>query len=373
MKRASGIYATLGNTTYFIPDPLPPRNPHFKMTKSVTSLHEAALKSLKKLNAISAKLPDMQRFVRGYVMKEALLSSEIEGIHTTLLDVFTQSIEPNPKKISKNARLVLNYTDALMATVTLLQEKDLPISTRVLLHAHDVLMGSESQANPGKFRRQAVRVGSLVPPPADKIPSLMHDLEEYINAHDAIPPLIQAGLVHVQFETIHPFLDGNGRVGRLLIVLMLLDKKLLSLPILYPSLYFKSNRFAYYHWLDSVRTQGNFEGWITFYLKAIKAASNDACKRIEKIEKLIKKLKNNKTLRAALNKLNSNLTPDDVINQFIAHPVLSIDILAKGLERAPEIATEIITSCEKLKILTKNPGNGKKLWQFKFYVDIINQ
>ena len=373
MKRSSGVYLKAGTINHFIPDPLPTHNPPFKLTKKIATQVKAAEKSLKKLEEIAQKLPDTQRFVKAYVLKEALLSSEIEGIHTTLLEALTQTLETNQKKIPKNTRLVLNYTHTLDYIIRLMHEKNLPISTRVLLHAHKILMGSEAQADPGKYRRQAVRVGALVPPPAENIADLMNTLEHYINNDNTIlPPLIRIGLVHVQFETIHPFLDGNGRIGRLLIVLMMLDMKLLSTPILYPSLYFKRNRFEYYHSLDSVRTKGNFEGWISFYIKAINTASKDAYQRIKKIEKLIKTTK--KSL-ASYDKLRvMKISAEKLINIFSQHPVLSIEILAKKLKRNHETATKIIQCCNELTILEKTTSpKNTMLFCFKMYLDILDE
>jgi Fic family protein len=152
--------------------------------------------------------------------------------------------------------------------------------------------GGGEAASPGMYRKQAVRVGNLVPPPAPLIAELIADLEIYINTDTQTPPLIRAGLVHVHFEMIHPFLDGNGRVGRLLILLMLLDAGVITAPIVYPSFYFKKHHQEYYQRLDAVRTQGDFEGWITYYLKAVKESAQDACARAKQIQTLEADLKN---------------------------------------------------------------------------------
>ncbi len=236
--RETGIYRKIGDLSYFIPHPLPLMNPPLEVNAKMLSLYGEASFALGQLNEMSQRLPDPKRFIRAYVMKEALLSSAIEGIHTSLIDIFTYSL--GDSKPSKNTQLVLNYTNALDTSLNMLTE-GLPIVTRVILKAHETLLnaGEGDKANPGNFRKQSVRVGNLVPPLAQEVPNLINDLEKYIKEPSDTPSLIKAGLAHVQFETIHPFLDGNGRIGRLLIVLMLINDGLLKLPIIYPSYYFK--------------------------------------------------------------------------------------------------------------------------------------
>src|SRR5690606_36085484 len=161
-----------------------------------------------KLNEMSLRLPDVGRFIKAYVIKEALLSSAIEGVHTTHIEVFTGV--PRGFESSKDTQLVLNYTQALNAALSMLKNDGLPSVSHVILHAHEVLMSGRegNQASPGAYRKQSVRVGALVPPPAMEIPQLISELENYINEPSELPSLIRAGLVHIQFETIHPFLDG---------------------------------------------------------------------------------------------------------------------------------------------------------------------
>ena len=209
----------------------PPLTRHSNsILRSLLSTAEATF-ALGKLNEAKFRLPDPQRFVRAYIIKEALLSSAIENIHTTLLDVFTSVLEN--AKPNKSTQLVLNYMHALEAALHMIKDENLPIDSRVILKVHKILMsvGEDDYASPGFYRLQPVRVGDLIPAPPLEVPRLMEALEKYINEPSDIPPLIRAGLTHVQFETIHPFLDGNGRIGRLLIVLMLIDNDLLTRPI----------------------------------------------------------------------------------------------------------------------------------------------
>ncbi len=188
---------------------------------------------LGQLNEVASRVPHLGEFIKSYVIKEGVLSSAIEGIHTTIKNVFKE--ERSLEKSHPDTRLVSNYLRCLYtAWASLRGEKSLPVSSRVILAAHRELMQGElgGHADPGSYRKQQVSVKNLTPPLATRISSLMSDLEKFINEDKDIPPLIKAGLAHAQFEIIHPFLDGNGRIGRLLIVLMFLQEKILTQPLL---------------------------------------------------------------------------------------------------------------------------------------------
>lgn len=370
--RKTGTYKKLGNIEYFIPDPLPPQNPPFEMGVEVATLYGEVRGIIGELNATAKHLPNAQRFIKAYVMKEALLSSAIEGIHTTLLEIFTQPLLDS--KPNKETQLVMNYTAALETAVAMIKEKNFPISSRVLLSAHKVLMeqGENDKADPGNYRKQAVRVGNLIPPPAQDVPLLMSDLETYINTDETLPPLIKAGLAHVQFETIHPFLDGNGRIGRLLIILMLLENDLLETPILYPSYYFKKRQAEYYQRLDGVRAEGDFEGWIIFYLQVMKESCKDAYQRILEIAALQQNLKQ-RIAESAVPR-----TKHDFHAQALAiifeYPIITIKELSVQLDTAYNTASRIINDFIDMGILIE-VGEQKrgKLFKFKPYFDILEK
>jgi Fic family protein len=213
--RETGTYQTLGDLSYFIPHSLPPSNPPLELNAEIISLYGEASFILGQLNEMCLRLPDPKRFIKAYVIKEALLSSAIEGIHTTLVEVLTYPL--GESKPNKDTQLVLNYTKALDTALHMLTVEGFPLVSRVILQAHEALMsvGEGERAAPGPFRQQSVRVGDLIPPPAPEVPRLMSGLEKYINEPSELSPLIRAGLAHAHFETIHPFLDGNGRIGRL--------------------------------------------------------------------------------------------------------------------------------------------------------------
>jgi Fic family protein len=321
---------------------------------------------------MSLKLPDPKRFIKAYVIKEAMLSSSIEGIHTTLIDVFTHVIDENSKP-NKETQLVLNYTKAIDAALSLQRESELLLTLRVILQAHQTLMssGDGDKASPGQFRKQSVRVGELTPAPASEVPNLMSDLERYINEPSELPPLIQAGLAHVQFETIHPFLDGNGRIGRLLIVLMLIDHKILNSPILYPSYYFKKHHLEYYQRLDLVRSNGDFEGWLIYYLKAIRDSAIDANLRAKEIESLEIELKN-----LVLNDSTSEKNKEASITALsilFTQPIINATELSRKLENAYNTSQSILTRFTELEITSESPNKRNKIYRFDSYLALLEK
>lgn len=369
--RNTGSYERLGNIEYFVPAFLPPHDPPLNMSTEIIDAYGQAMLALGKLNEMADRVPDIKRFIKAYVMKEALLSSEIEGIYTTFLDVFTTPLTEN--KPNKETQLVLNYMLALDGALELVQKQGLPIVSKVILEAHKLLLsnGEGDRANPGYYRQQAVRVGKLIPPPSHKIPDLISNLEKYINDDNSLLPLIKAGLVHVQFETIHPFLDGNGRIGRLLIVLMLIESGLLNFPILYPSYYFKKNQLEYYQSLDRVRTHGDFEGWILFYLEGIKLSSLDAHKRISKIELLEKELKEIISNDKRPKMRDSYLQALSILFQS---PIIRIPEFSELIKKSYSTTKSLVAHFVELNILEEIKDKKRnKMWRFSAYLNLLEE
>jgi Fic family protein len=361
--RETGVYQPLGSLSYFIPYPLPPASPTLELSAELMTLYGEASFALGQLNEMAQTLPSSERFVKAYVIKEALLSSEIEGIHTTLIDVLTN--RSADYKINKNTQLVLNYTKALEISMKLLTEQQMPIVSRVILEAHQALMsgGEGDGASPGQFRKQSVRVGELVPPPAPEIPRLIQSLEQYMNEPTNLPALIRAGLAHVQFETIHPFLDGNGRIGRLLIVLMLINDGLLVSPIIYPSLYFKKNHLEYYQRLDGVRTRGDFESWIIYYLKAIRDCAVDAHARAKEIQALENEISQTVQGAGVL-----------VVNYLFTHPVTTIAEICGSIGKVYNTVKHILEELIQAGLVEEDAYSKRnKLYYFKAYLDILER
>ncbi len=267
----------------FIPAPLPP-DPPLEFDAELREALEGASHALGRLDGVSASLePDLLLYM--YVRKEAVLSSQIEGTESTLTDLLQYENAEAPGVPTEDVRGVSRYVAALQHGFGRMR-KGMPISLRLLREVHGVLLKGGRGGNqvPGEFRRSQNWIGGprpakarFVPPPPHEMLAALDNLEKFL--HDErgrTPPLIKAGLAHAQFETIHPFLDGNGRVGRLLITLLLCAEELLSQPFLYLSLYFKQNRADYYDTLQRVRTHGDWEGWLRFYLVGVEAVAAQA-------------------------------------------------------------------------------------------------
>ncbi len=373
MKRETGHYEQLGQQKYFIPDSLPPKEPAFSFSNELIELYGKAMQAIGQLNEMARRLPNTQRFIKAYCIKEAMISSAIEGIHTTLIEVFTQEIS-DTSKANKETQLVLNYNKALDVALEMTRSQGFPIVSRVILETHLALMtgGDGEKASPGQYRKQQVKVGNLIPAPATKVESLVSDLEKFINNNDSLPALIKAGLAHVQFETIHPFLDGNGRIGRLLIVLMLINSDILSDPILYPSFYFKKRHAEYYKRLDAVRTDGDFEGWIYFYLEAIKEGALDAHKRAKEIEKLEQKLRTKISKDKNFSKIKESA--DQTLSILFQLPVISVRELEGKLKKSYNSTNSIINKFVEAKILVETTSQKRnKLFCFEEYLNLLDK
>ena len=267
----------------FVPLPLPPI-PTLTLDGSLLRTLEAATLALGRLDAISTLLPDDAIFLYAYVRKEAVLSSQIEGTQSTLSDLLLFELEEAPGVPVEDVVEVSNYVAALDHGQRRLNE-NFPLSNRLIREIHGVLLsrGRGSGQAPGEFRRSQNWIGGtrpgdaeFVPPPHTAVPDCMAALEDFFHADDGIPVLIRAGLAHVQFETIHPFLDGNGRVGRLLITLLLCNAGVLHQPLLYLSLYFKQHRSDYYDLLNRVRRTGDWEEWLAFFLEGVRVTADGA-------------------------------------------------------------------------------------------------
>ena len=267
----------------FVPLPLPP-DPDLVLDGSLQQRLEAATLALGRLDAISTLLPDETIFLYTYVRKEAVLSSQIEGTQSTLSDLLLFELEEVPGVPVEDVVEVSNYVAALNHGLHRMKE-DFPLCNRLIQEIHGVLLsrGRGSDKAPGEFRRSQNWIGGtrpgdaeFVPPPHTAVPDCMTALERFYHGDEGMPFLIRAGLAHVQFETIHPFLDGNGRVGRLLITLLLCNAGVLRQPLLYLSLYFKQRRSEYYHLLNRVRRTGDWEEWLTFFLEGVRVTAEGA-------------------------------------------------------------------------------------------------
>ena len=289
------ISSTIGERVKaFIPDPLPP-NPPIHWDNNLHYKFNNASLALGRLDAISTLLPDTSLFIYMYVRKEAILSSEIEGTQSSLSDLMLYELNEKPNVPLDDVQEVSNYVAALTHGLELLNN-GLPLSLRLIREIHSVLLakGRGCKQTPGEFRRSQNWIGGthpgnavFVPPPAEEVMNCMGKLELFLHDEpEKTDPLLKAALAHVQFETIHPFLDGNGRLGRLLITLILCEQKVLREPTLYLSLYFKEHRQIYYNLLDNVRRTGDWEAWLAFFADAVATTAGQAFETVQELLKL---------------------------------------------------------------------------------------
>ena len=281
----------------FVPAPLPPQPP-VVLEGPLQALHEQALLACGRLDGVSSLLPDPELFLYAYVRREALLSSQIEGTQSSLSDLLLFELKEAPGVPFDDVVEVSSYVAALEHGLTRLGE-GFPLSSRLLreIHARLLARGRGADRLPGEFRRSQNWIGgtrpgnaSFVPPPPGLVEDCMAAMEQFIHGgpqgEHTLPVLVRAALTHVQFETIHPFLDGNGRLGRLLIVLMLVDAGVLGQPLLYLSLFFKQHRRRYYELLDGVRQNGDWEAWIAFFLEGVESTASGAVATAERLLEL---------------------------------------------------------------------------------------
>lgn len=370
MNRAGEYVKVLdGEAQYFAysPNPLPPQ-PHILMDGELSRLLLHVRTMLEKLSLMAKYVPDIALFVGAYVRKEALLSSIIEGTQATLEDVLYSDETTADLDVCD----VINYVKAIEYAIN--RMKTLPLCNRLLCETHAVLMQGVrgGEKNPGEFRHSqnwigaagsTLRTARYISPTPEIMADCMSLLEKYIH-NDEEDPLIKTALAHYQFETIHPFLDGNGRIGRMLIVLMLLNDNLLSAPILYPSLFFKLNRTEYYDRLGEVRKNGNYEQWVTFFLHGMAVCCENTINSIEKIKSLTdrdEKICTSALLKKAFAYLKS-------------HPILSINGLKDGLGVAFNTAAHAIALLTEKGILTEKTGNRRKrIFEYSAYLDILKE
>ena len=292
MSRIAGRYEVIvaggESVRAFVPDPLPPKDPPLDLVRLDARLR-AAEQGVARLEVAGAMVPSLDWFIYAFVRKEAVISSQIEGTQATLVDLLNyEAVETgeDAARPTTDVEEVCNYVAALVfARAQLADPAAPPLSMRLLNGTHERLMRGARGATklPGEVRRSQNWIGgsrpgnaSFVPPPPNLLPEGLSALEHYIHADDALPPLVRAGLLHVQFETLHPYLDGNGRIGRLLISLLLEHWQVLTRPLLYLSLFFKRHRAEYYRRLAQVRNEGDWEGWLDFFLDGIATIADEA-------------------------------------------------------------------------------------------------
>lgn len=378
MNNRAGHYKSnlSGEMTYksFMPNPLPP-SPPIELTEDIIVLLVKANSQLAVLESLATHIPNIELFVSMYVRKEALMSSQIEGTQATLEDVLNPMLDAN---INRNVADVVNYIKATEFAINRLQT--LPLCNRLIKETHAVLMeGVRGQEkSPGEFRHSQNWIGGqgstlknarYIPPSPDDMLDAMSELEKYINADDDLDALIRAALIHYQFETIHPFLDGNGRVGRLLITLFLMEKKVLSTPALYISYFLKKNRVEYYDRMSEVRTKGNYEQWVKFFLQAIMESAKDATTTIDE---LIALHDANVSVISKLGRAAKNVML--VFNYLESNPIIEIRKTSEALGIAFNTTSSAVNRLIDADILVQTSNNNRnRTFAYKAYLDILRK
>ena len=382
MARITGTYSmstTLGESVRaFVPHALPPSEPALS-PEVFTDLNRQAELALARLAGVSGLVPSVDWLLYSAIRKEALLTSQIEGTQATLIDLFD---EEAGFKVSNtdDVEEVTNYLRAFRWTQEQLRDlKGLPISVRLLCEAHRRLLDGARGAGkqPGELRRSQNWIGGtrpgnavFVPPPPEYVPALLADLERFI--HDEatdLPPMVKVALIHAQFETIHPFLDGNGRVGRLLIAALFEHWGLLPEPLMYLSGYLKQHQAEYYRRLSAIRTEGDWESWVTFFLEGVATAASDAEKNIIEVASLVASDR-----RCLLQSAKAGPASYRLFEMLPMMPRFTIERARQQLNTSFPTATAAVKVLEELGIVTEVTGQKKnRSYSYQAYVELLSR
>ncbi|MBW2632280.1 MAG: Fic family protein [Deltaproteobacteria bacterium] len=376
MKRSGDYIQQITGYKAFIPASLPP-DPAIKLDETLQNLLSRADMSLARLDGMGYILPDVNFFIAMYVRKEALLSSQIEGTQASLQDLFGHESGEKLKNIN-DVSDVVNYVKALNHGIERLD--DLPMSLRLIKEIHEILMEGVrgSERKPGEFKQTQNWIGppgytlndaTFIPPPPHETVQAMGNIERYMHADARLPILIDTALIHYQFETIHPFLDGNGRLGRLLITFYLYWKNVLHSPLLYLSYFFQRNRQEYYDRLQMVRETGNYEQWIAFFLKGIVETADSAMATAKKILAL----QGNHRSLLWKKKISSPIAVG-MLESLFHKPYVSVNDMAREFNISFQTASTLVSQFEKAGILEEITGRKRdKRYVYAQYVKILSE
>jgi Fic family protein len=358
----------------FVPSPLPPADPALLLDSAFADRLRAAEQALTRLELAGEMVPSLDWFIYAFVRKEAVLSSQIEGTQATLVDLLAFEADDGATP-NADVEEVCNYLEALAyARGQLSDPRGLPLSIRLLNETHQRLMRGVRGADklPGEVRPSQNWIGGTrpgnavyVPPPPHALAEVLSAFEKYMHAEDTNPPLVRAGLLHVQFETIHPYLDGNGRIGRLLVTLLLEHWKVLAKPLLYLSLFFKRHRDDYYRRLSAVRVDGDWEGWTDFFLAGVATIADEGVASARDLFALVTAdrgsvLQNDTTSAAAVR----------LFELLPRHPLVNVASVMKLLETSKPTAARAIDSLEAAGVLIETTGKKRDRWYaYQRYLD----
>jgi Fic family protein len=361
----------------FVPHPLPP-NPRIEFNAARQKLLERATMALGRLDSITDLLPDPDIFLYLYVRKEAVLSSQIEGTQSSLSDLLLFELDEVPGVPFDDVEEVSRYVAALNHGIKRLEE-GFPLCNRLIKEMHEVLLssGRGAQKDPGNFRRSQNWIGGtcpgnaiFVPPPAHKVDECMAHLEQFLHdPNQPYPTLIKAALAHVQFETIHPFLDGNGRMGRLLISFILYHEGMLKKPMLYLSLYLKEHRSEYYELLNMVRQEGDWERWIDFFLEGVEQTANDAVHTANRLVRIIRE--DEERLKAAGGRASSALR----CLQALSHrPIATVGSLSEATKLSYPAVARALERLQKEGIVKEITGKARnRIYSYSRFIEALGR
>lgn len=361
----------------FVPNPLPPKLP-VKALAALEKPLQAAHAALEKLDLAGQMIPSLDWFIYAFVRKEALLSSEIEGTQATLVDVLTyEQTEQTGSSSIEDVEEVTNYVQAInYALQQIGSKRGLPVSIRLLNECHRQLMKGVRGANkdPGELRKSQNWIGGsrpgnavFVPPPPNLLSDLLGDLEKYIHEDDELSPLLRTAAVHVQIETIHPYLDGNGRVGRMLIAMLLAHWELLTSPLLYLSVFFRERQREYYDRLGAVRTEGDWAGWFEFFLGGVQLVANNGAMTAGALNRQVS------TDRTRLLALDSvTVSAIQLFELLPKHPVVSMPLVTRLLNTTKPTAGKSIELLQRAGIVTEiGERKRDRLYSYQLYLNLL--
>jgi len=381
--RSTGHYEITGvsgeEVRAFIPRPLPPMRPKLNLEQDLGIQLRTAENAITELNLASQMVPSLAWFVYVFVRKEAVVSSQIEGTQASLGDLLSAEAQVPVAAAADHVEEICNYLDALEYARAELDRPDgLPLSVRLLNGAHERLMdGVRGQGKlPGQLRRSQNLIGGTrpgnaryVPPPPGRVTELLGDLEAWLNSGDPLPPLVRAGLAHVQFETIHPYLDGNGRIGRLLIALCLQDWQILAEPVLYLSLFFKRHQREYYARLDAVRTEGDWEGWLAYFLEGVEVIARESVGMIQVLFDLVARDRTR-----YLDSRQATVTGSRLFEFLPERPVITVKSAATLCDTTRPTASKAIDSLCAVGILEETSGRQRdRVYRYRRYMDLLGE
>jgi len=365
----------------FIPHALPPTDPPIRLEGTLLAALHTAEHAVARLQLAGQVVPSVDEFIHAFVRKESVLSSQIEGTRATLVDLLNFEAHNAVAEVlaTPDIEEVRNCLDAVAyARLHLADPDGLPLSMRLLNEAHGHLMRGARGANkqPGSVRRSQNWIGgsrpgnaTFVPPPPQALPELLSALERYVHGQDTLPKLVRIGLLHVQFETIHPYLDGNGRIGRLLVTLLLEHWKLLDSPLLYLSLFFKRHRAEYYRCLGAVRLQGDWEGWLEFFLEGVAVTAEDAVDAVSKLAALTAADR-----ERVLADAGSSIFSLRLFERLQRQPIVTVAAVMKLLDTTKPTAGRAVDALVGAGVLIETTGRRRdRVWAYRRYLDVLRE